>query len=157
MIGLVRSDLINTRIVFVDTKPHLLIVVLDLSTREETDHLHGPYQRWFDYFCMYVGDRLMNRPRLARRVASHMRGVIILLNKADTIDPQDPTKIIEQAIGKIRSTLQARLRPYLGGKVDNSPILPCSIVSNPKHGTVDDTVNRLREVVRQLMNSTIAR
>jgi len=140
---------------FIDSKPHLLVVVLDVSMQEGTDRLHGSYERWFEYFCMYVGDRLTNRPRLARRVNSRLFNLIVLLNKADTLAPPRATTTINEATAKLRTTLQTRLRPYFGGKVDSFPILPCSIVSNPQHGSADETIARLRDVIRALMNSTI--
>lgn len=141
----------------VDKKPHLLMIVLDITARDkdETGKLHASYETWFEYFCTYIGDRLMNRPGLARRVSSRLRNMVILLNKADTLEPKETDAIIREAKTQIRGILRGRLQAYFGGRVHHYPILECSIVSNPKHGALGDTVSKLQEVIRQLVTSTI--
>jgi GTPase SAR1 family protein len=142
---------------FARQRPHLLVIILDISTREDTDRLHASYGRWLEYFCTYVAERLMKSPRIARRLRSRLRNVVILLNKADTIPAEQVDAVIGEATARIRATLQTRLRNHLGAGVDTFPILPCSIVSNPRYGTPIDTITRLKEVVRQLVSSTITR
>jgi len=141
---------------FIRRRPHLLIIVLDVTRVVETDRLHDSYGRWFEFFCAYVADQLMNRPRLARRVSSRLRNMVILLNKADALDPARANGLLDQARERIQGIIQTRLRAHFGSRVDAFQILPCSIVSNPQFGSLNDTVDRLKEVVRQLVNSTMS-
>src|SRR5262249_11269275 len=109
---------------FVSRKPHLLIIVLDLSSRGETDRLHGSFDRWFEAFCAYVVDRLMARPRLNRRVSSRLRNIIVLLNKADTLEPTTSVAALGDARDRIRQILRDHLGRYFRHEVlANCPIL----------------------------------
>lgn len=141
---------------FVTRKPHLLVVVLDVTRDDRTsDTLHGSYERWFEWFCSYVAERLMNRPRLARRVHSRLRQMIVLLNKSDALPPHDRDNAIRRAQDSVRAELRTRLRAHLGPKVDQFPILPCSIVRNPQNGrSPEETASLLQEAVRQMVLST---
>jgi hypothetical protein len=143
---------------FVNKKPHLLVIVLDVTASlEEAGRLHASYATWFEYFCTYVGDLLMNHPRRAHKVRSKLHNMVILLNKTDTLDPATADNVIAEATSRIRGILRTRLQHYFGGRVDNFPVLPCSIVSNPRNQTSGYTIDKLREAIRQLVTSTITR
>ena len=136
-------------------KPHLLVVVLDLTLREDTDRLHGGYGTWFSYFCAYIGDMLMNRPRRARRLNSRLKTMLVVLNKVDVLNPSDADAIVSEAQSKVRTILTTRLSHHLGNRVSNFPIVPCSMVENPRHGTSQDTIERLRAVISLLVSGMI--
>jgi Gtr1/RagA G protein conserved region len=143
---------------FVNKMPHLVLIVLDLTQRDESsDTLHGSYERWFERFCAYVADRLKNRPRRARSLDSHLRSMVILLNKSDAIPKNERDNVIRQAKERIRAILKSHLQLYFSQKVEQFPILECCLVSNPRNDdwTFDHTRDSLREVIRKMMLITI--
>ena len=81
--------------------------------------------------------------------------MIILLNKIDLVDPGDVETTVAQATVQLKDVLQTRLSHFLGPRVSSFPILPCSIVDNPRHGSIVDTERLLREVIRKVVDSTI--
>ena len=113
-------------------KPHLLVVVLDLTAvphdDNDADRVHATYETWFEHFCTSISDRLMNRPRLARKVSGRLRNMVILLNKADKIEADARDESVAVATAQIRAILKTRLSHYFGGRVrhlSNSPVFYC--------------------------------
>jgi hypothetical protein len=44
-------------------KPHLVIIVLDISSPEVADQLNASYLMWFKHFCSYINDLLVNKEK----------------------------------------------------------------------------------------------
>jgi hypothetical protein len=140
---------------FVVKKPHFLVIVLDITTPEQSDQLNSAWGTWFRYFCVYVEDELRNRPGRARRLSSRLHSLTILLNKVDAVDPANVQSVVDHARVRLRAEL-AHLRPNFGSKIDSFQIIPCSIVENPRNGALEDSSLRLKELVRRLVDSTLA-
>jgi len=113
-------------------RPHLTIIVLDITSSEVSNKINDSYKSWFEYFCSYVSDLLINRPKVAKRFDNRPKTMLILLNKTDLLLPADLEGKVERATKIVRDTMGLRLTQHLGGRVTYFPILPCSMVENPK-------------------------
>jgi hypothetical protein len=137
-------------------KPHIVVVVLDITTLLVSERIHDSYIRWLEWFCIYLAGHLLNRPRRARSLNSSLRTFIVLLNKVDLIDPANAENTLKTAEKNIRDILKSRLQQHMGGRVDFFPILPCSMVSDPVNGTRDETLGRLKNLVTVIQKQIIA-
>jgi GTPase SAR1 family protein len=138
----------------VNKKPHLVIIVLDISSPEVADQLNASYIQWFRYFCTYINNLLINKERKARKVNSKLRSILVILNKIDKLDPGTATNKIDNAKENIRNIMNQHLSGRFGYRVNYFPILPCVMVENPRHGTGDETIRTLKDLVRRLVEGT---
>ena len=143
--------------ILIKKKPHFIIIVLDVTSLEKSDKLHESYGAWFNAFCEYIHSHLKCRPSLARRVDRKLQQLIVVLNKVDVLDPESKTIVIDRAKSIINDIMNKWLTNNFSGRVNNFPVLECSLVENPRHGDLADTVERLRLIVKKLVLANISR
>lgn len=130
--------------------PHIVVVVLDMTSPAVSTRLNESYAKWFEAFAAEVAETLLNRPKKARKVRARLHQMIVLLNKVDELDPGAKEATLSGVKAELRKTMQGSLRPVFGSKVDHFPILPCSMVGNPLNGTEADTLTMLRDLLEEL-------
>ena len=111
--------------------PHALIIVLDQTTplTGEPDRASAA---WLSRFCRrYEAKWRANRGRRHR-----IKSVVVLMNKADKVDPSVVT-VAKQAYEKI---ITDELRDARGKMLADVEVLPCSVVTNPKKTALVDSV-----------------
>ncbi len=113
-----------------DRNPHALIIVLDLTTP-----LQGKPDRasaaWLTRFCK----RLEVKWRVNRKRSNRLKSIILVMNKADKVQSQTIDARKQVYLKIIEAELQdAR------GRVEDIPIMPCCIVSNPEGTKMVDAV-----------------
>jgi hypothetical protein len=135
-------------------RPHLVIIVLDITRGDPHAGIHGSYINWLDNMCSHLAETLMRRPRSRRRLIKRLRQVVILLNKVDCLDPASRDQDVITAEATVRAILRQRLRTIIPDqKLDHFPIRPCSIVRDPLNGTLADTTSRLERVMVDVARS----
>jgi hypothetical protein len=81
----------------VKEQPHLAFIVLDISSPEGSFRLNESFISWFDYFCTYLNEDLINRTNRKKRLYNKLQDIIIILNKIDLLDPEISTEKIDRA------------------------------------------------------------
>jgi GTPase SAR1 family protein len=138
----------------VNKKPHLIIIVLDITKRDLHAGIHGSYMNWLDNMCSHLKDTLNRKPMAKRTVSRKLRQVVILLNKTDCLNPGDRDEIVREAEENIKRILSERLRGVIPDqKLDYFKIRPCSIVRDPLNGEIGDTISRLERIMADIATS----
>jgi GTPase SAR1 family protein len=129
-------------------QPHLIIIVLDITKRDPHAGIHGSYMNWLNDMCEHLADILSRRPLKRRNFVNSLRQVVILLNKVDCLETSERSKIAKETEDNVKDIITDNLRALIPNqKLNSFAILPCSLVSNPLYGKVEDTVSRLEKVM----------
>jgi GTPase SAR1 family protein len=137
-------------------RPHLIIVVLDITARQQSERIHASYANWLDNLCAHLADILMSKPRARNRLNQKLRQILILLNKVDRLNPGNRKSIIDGVEGNVRRILRERLRTVIPEhKLDYFPILPCCMVRDPENYSKEDTIANLQRVMENVVRSIL--
>jgi predicted GTPase len=135
-------------------RPHLIIVVLDITKRDPHAGIHGSYMNWLDSMCSHLAEALMKSPRSRKKLIKKLRQVVILLNKVDCLEPANRETIVSEVTDRVKMILKNNLQNIIPTqKLNYFPIQPCSLVRDPKYGTVEDTIARLERVMSDVARS----
>jgi GTP-binding protein EngB required for normal cell division len=132
----------------VEEQPHLAFIVLDISSPEAAPRLNESYTEWFDHFCACLNEDLLNRTnRQKQQFRKKLRNIIIILNKIDLLDSEISSEKIDRAKKFIETKMTSLLEGHLGYKIRHFPVIPLSLIKNPKQLTnneeLTNIVNRL--------------